>query len=75
VKYKSSFSFICLLAFFLPVYGQLKVSAVKHNEKIDILINKNLFTSYLFSEEEKYPFFFPVNGPSTSGVTSMRNAN
>ena len=75
MNYKSSFSFLCLLTFFLPVYGQLKVSAVKHNEKIDILINKNLFTSYLFSEEEKYPFFFPVNGPSTSGVTSMRNAN
>jgi hypothetical protein len=75
VNYKSSFLFICLLTFFLPGYGQLKVSAVKHNEKIDILINKNLFTSYLFSEEEKYPFFFPVNGPSTSGVTSMRNAN
>jgi len=75
VKSKYSFLLFFLLSCVIHGFGQLKVSAVKFNEKIDILINKNLFTSYLFSEEEKYPFFFPVNGPSNSGVTSMRNAN
>lgn len=53
----------------------LPVAAVKHANKIDILINKNLFTSYHFTQDEKYPFFFPVNGPSQATVTSMRNAN
>ncbi|MFA5814449.1 MAG: DUF6807 family protein [Bacteroidales bacterium] len=37
-------------------------------------INDNLFTQYIFSEDEKYPFFFPVNGPSGFSVTSMRNS-
>ena len=32
-------------------------------------------TNYILSEYEKYPFFFPVNGPSKASVTSMRNAN
>jgi hypothetical protein len=56
-------------------FGQTKIVAEKHHSKIDVLINKNLFTSYIFSENEKYPFFFPVNGPSNSSVTSMRNGN
>ncbi len=57
------------------VNAQTVISALKNGSKIDIFINKNLFTSYIFSEEEKYPFFFPVNGPSNASVTSMRNAN
>lgn len=32
-----------------------------------------IFTSYMFAKNEKYPFFYPVNGPSGAGVTSMRN--
>ena len=72
-KYK--FTLTLILTVIISGYGQLKVSAIKHRDRIDVLINKNLFTTYIFSEEEKYPFFFPVNGPSTSGITSMRNAN
>ncbi len=38
-------------------------------------IDGKFFTSYIFSEDEKYPFFYPVNGPLSGGsVTSMRNA-
>ena len=75
MKSKYSFLFFFLLSYVIQGFSQLKVTAIKHNEKIEVLINKNLFTSYLFSEEEKYPFFFPVNGPSYASVTSMRNAN
>ena len=32
-------------------------------------------TNYILSEHEKYPFFYPVNGPSNASVTSMRNGN
>lgn len=68
---------ICLLALFscLNALGQNKITAQKFNSKIDILINNNLFTSYILSGDEKYPFFFPVNGPSNASVTSMRNGN
>jgi len=55
--------------------AQSKVTAVKTDSKIDILINNSLFTSYIFSQDEKYPFFYPVNGPSKASVTSMRNGN
>ena len=55
--------------------AQTKITAQKLHSKIDVSINNNLFTSYIFSQDEKYPFFFPVNGPSNASVTSMRNGN
>lgn len=69
-------SVIILLLLMAPcAVGQLKVTAIKKKSKIDVLIEGRLFTSYIFSKDEKYPFFFPVNGPSAAGVTSIRNAN
>ena len=59
----------------LQIEAQSKVTAKKIGDRIDITIDGNLFTSYIFSNNEKYPFFFPVNGPSKASVTSMRNAN
>lgn len=50
------------------------VSAVQVGNRIDITIGDRFFTSYRFEPDEKYPYFFPVNGPvSGSSVTSMRN--
>ncbi len=59
----------------LSVFAQPKVTAEKVGDKIEFRVNGSLFTSYIISEFEKYPFFFPVNGPSNASVTSMRNAN
>lgn len=51
-----------------------KISAVKVGNRIDVTVNGKFFTSYIFAENEKYPFFYPVNGPLTGGsITSMRN--
>ena len=51
-----------------------KITAVKVGSKINVTIGNKYFTSYIFSEDEKYPFFYPVNGPVSGGsVTSMRN--
>lgn len=51
------------------------ITAKRVGPKINISIDNKFFTSYIFSEDEKYPFFFPVNGPVTGGsVTSMRNS-
>lgn len=55
------------------VQAQSKISAVKKGAKIDVTIDNLFFTSYIFAENEKYPFFYPVNGPSGASVTSMRN--
>lgn len=57
-----------------PLSGA-KITAEKTGSKINVTINDRFFTSYIFSEDEKYPFFFPLNGPVSGGsVTSMRNA-
>jgi hypothetical protein len=67
------------LSFFLFLFTALsisaaKITAVKVGSKINVTINGKYFTSYIFSEDEKYPFFYPVNGPVSGGsVTSMRN--
>jgi hypothetical protein len=51
-----------------------KINAVKVGSKINVSIDDKFFTSYIFSSDEKYPFFFPVNGPLSGGsVTSMRS--
>jgi hypothetical protein len=51
-----------------------KITAEKVGSKINITVGDKFFTSYIFSEDEKYPFFYPVNGPVSGGsVTSMRN--
>jgi len=64
---------LCLIAIQGP--AQKKVTAEKLGDKIEIRINGDLLTNYILSTYEKYPFFFPVNGPSKASVTSMRNAN
>lgn len=52
-----------------------EIKAEKVGSKINVTINDKFFTSYIFSDDEKYPFFYPVNGPVSGGsVTSMRNA-
>lgn len=51
-----------------------EVSATKVGNRIDVVIGNKFFTSYRFQPDEKYPFFFPVNGPvSGATTTSMRN--
>lgn len=62
-----------LVSFSVSGWSQPKITAIKIGNRIDVSINKLFFTSYIFAENEKYPYFFPVNAPSGSGVTSMRN--
>ena len=63
-----------LLAAFVHNMVAADIKAVRNGSKIDVTIDNLFFTSYHFSVEEKFPFFYPVNGPVTGGsVTSMRN--
>jgi hypothetical protein len=70
---------LLMILFLCNVTGQstaeTQITAKKIGDRIEIRINNNLLTNYILSEHEKYPFFFPVNGPSKASVTSMRNAN
>jgi hypothetical protein len=75
MKMKKNLIVILALLFHPVVFSQTKVTAEKRGDRIEISINGNFFTTYILSESEKYPFFFPVNGPSNGSVTSMRNAN
>ena len=73
MKFLSTASLIGIML--LPGFtAHSQVTAVKIGNRIDVSIGQNLFTQYIFSEDEKYPFFFPVNGPSGYSVTSMRNS-
>lgn len=67
-------AFLAGLLIVIPV-SAAKITAEKVGSKINVSINNKFFTSYIFSGDEKYPFFYPVNGPISGGsVTSMRNA-
>ncbi len=55
-----------------PVFA-LDLKATRIGARIDVTVGGDFFTSYRFSSDEKYPFFFPVNGPSGASVTSIRN--
>jgi len=74
MKTLSIFLFVLLIAAKVS-FAQPKVTAEKVGDKIEFRVDGNLFTSYILSEFEKYPFLFPVNGPSNASVTSMRNGN
>lgn len=64
------------LSIFLQMVDAADIMAIRNNSKIDVYIDGQFFTSYIFSAEEKYPFFFPVNAPATGGsITSMRNSD
>jgi len=66
---------VVYLIVFLPL-NAAKIDAEKVGSRINISIDGKFFTSYIFSPDEKYPFFFPVNGPLSGGsVTSMRNVD
>lgn len=72
--YTKNFIFILFLFLTISARSQETVSAVHHGERIDVNIGNTFFTSYRFPSDEKYPFFYPVNGAvSGSGMTTMRD--
>jgi hypothetical protein len=71
---KMKFLIGIILAFGFFQLQAAKITAVKVGSKINVTIDGKYFTSYICSSDEKYPFFYPVNGPLSGGsVTSMRN--
>jgi len=73
IKLKFTIILLVLVLGFSQIQAA-KITAVKVGSKINVTIDGKYFTSYIFSSDEKYPFFYPVNGPLSGGsVTSMRN--
>jgi hypothetical protein len=59
-----------IAAFFVFTFGcsllsaaSQKVTAKLEKEQIAVSIDGKLFTCYKFSDSQKYPYFWPVNGP------------
>lgn len=68
------FTVLCYVTLTFSSVQAARINAVKVGSKINVTIDGKFFTSYIFSSDEKYPFFYPVNGPLSGGsVTSMRN--
>ena len=42
-----------------------KVTAKLEKDKVTISVNNKLFTCYKFDKSQKYPYFWPVNGPAS----------
>ena len=72
MKKHVSIIFICCLLS-ASLNAQIRLNAEKKVDQIDVYVGNKFFTSYIFSASEKYPFFFPVNGPSGASITSVRN--
>ncbi len=75
MKFHSASWLLFFITLFLPFQAkaQEQLRAERIGDRIDVYIGSLFFTSYRFSSDEKYPYFYPVNGPSGSSVTSMRN--
>jgi hypothetical protein len=56
---------VFLILLFLPalVSGAEQLTAVPSDQRVDILIDGNLFTSYRYPSDWKFPYLWPVNGP------------
>jgi hypothetical protein len=74
-------AFVLLLAAGAAAYAQsapaptppagLKVQATLEPDKIVVNVDGRLFTCYKFAHTQKYPYFWPVNGPlSNQSVTT-----
>jgi hypothetical protein len=66
-------SVFLIAAMVSPLAAGPVLNATTVGSRIDVTVGGAFLTSYRFSKDEKYPYLFPVNGPSGAAVTSMRN--
>lgn len=48
------------------------LGAVKSADRVTVTVAGKPFTEYLFLDDEKYPYFFPVNGPHTAKTVTVK---
>lgn len=76
----SRLSLALLLVLALPsaafaAAGNQTVSAEAGRDRVAIRVAGQLFTEYLFADDEKYPYFYPLNGPRTGRTITERRLN
>lgn len=49
------------------------ITAQMEDKRIVVMVGEKEFTSYLFSDEHKYPFFYPVVGPASGESVTTWN--
>jgi len=52
--------------------GVQTLKAELKDDRVIVLVGGKLFTEYLFTDDSKYPYFFPVNGPRTGQTVTIR---
>ena len=45
--------------------GPARVRASVIQDRVEVVVDGRLFTSYKFGHDQKYPYFWPVNGPAS----------
>jgi hypothetical protein len=50
----------------LPLRAEAKA------DRVSVFVGDKLFTEYLYTAEDKYPYFYPVNGPRTGKTVTTR---
>jgi hypothetical protein len=58
-----------------PAPAAQNVVAEVGRDRVLVRIAGKVFTEYLFTEDEKYPYFYPVNGPRTGRSITERRLN
>ena len=56
---------VCLGAYAQETPAQQTLQAAAREHAVDIEVGGSLFTTYKTEPTQKYPYFFPVNGPSS----------
>jgi hypothetical protein len=71
MQYGSFFFVAAVTAFALSASAAPALKADLKNETVEVRAGEKLVTAYTFSHDQKYPWFYPVNGPvSGKSVTT-----
>jgi len=53
---------------------EAQVRASKSSDRVDVVVDGRLFTSYRFARDQKYPYFWPVNGPASGASVTTETS-
>ncbi len=54
------------------LYGAQTLRAEMKRDRVSVYVEDALFTEYIFTQDWKYPYFYPVNGPRTGKTVTTR---
>ena len=77
--------FCVYIALFIVVVGAVPCSAANDaqqgrvraslaEDRVDVVVDGELFTSYRVAHDQKYPYFWPVNGPASGASVTTETS-